>query len=103
MIMASKAISFAKGFRRTLLRLNSLRVIVQQGRCSENTSVEIKETYATPKEQLTPQLTPDSRKDNQTHTQNIPDDLAEIVTVWPGLSEAIRSAIVAIVRSSNKQ
>jgi hypothetical protein len=43
------------------------------------------------------QLTPDSRKDKEIDTQNIPDDLAEIVAIWPQLPEVIRSAIMAIV------
>jgi hypothetical protein len=52
------------------------------------------------RKKLTPQLTPNSRKENQIHTENMPDDLAEIVAVWPQLPGIIRSAIVAIVRTS---
>jgi hypothetical protein len=47
-------------------------------------------------------LTPDSRKENEIDTQNIPDDLAEIVAVWPQLSDVIRLAILAIVRASKE-
>ena len=35
--------------------------------------------------------------------QQLPPDLAEIVAVWPKRPSAIRSAIVAVVRSSNEQ
>ena len=35
--------------------------------------------------------------------QQLPPDLAEIVQIWPELPKVIRSAIVAIVRSSQKQ
>ena len=49
------------------------------------------------KSQLTPQLTPDSRKGNEIDTQNMPDDLAEIVTVWPKLPEHIKQAIKALL------
>jgi hypothetical protein len=34
---------------------------------------------------------------------SLPADLAEIVRAWPRLSEAIRSAIIAIVRTSDKK
>ena len=77
----------------------STEVIGQQGRCSENTSVEIIETYVTPKEQLTPQLTPDSRKENKVDAQNMPDDLAGIVAVWPRLPEYIKRAIKALIEA----
>ena len=72
-------------------------------RCTENANPENTGICENSKSQLTPQLTPDSRKENKTDTQNIPDDLAEIMAAWPELPVAIRSAIVAIVRDSKGQ
>lgn len=40
---------------------------------------------------------------NQGKSGEPPDDLASIVAVWPELPEAIRSAIVAIIRTSAGQ
>ena len=56
-------------------------------------------TCETTKEQLTPK----TQKQGEIDTSELPPDLAEIVDIWPQLPEAIRSAIVAIVRSSNDQ
>jgi len=36
---------------------------------------------------LTPQLTPDFRKENKADAQNMPPDLAEIVTAWPAFGQ----------------
>jgi len=69
----------------------------------EESTIEDASSYKSTKSKLTLQLTPDSRKENKTDTQTIPDDLAEIAAAWPTLPSAIRSAIVAIVRSSNEQ
>jgi hypothetical protein len=69
-------------------------------RCTKNTSVEKTKTCETAKTQLTPQLTPKSQKEGEIGAQNIPPDLAEIVAVWSKLPDAIRSAIVAIIRGS---
>jgi hypothetical protein len=63
-------------------------------------SAEETSTYKTTKGKLTPQLTPKSEKHSQVDTRNMPGDLAEIVAVWSELPDAIRSAIVAIVRAS---
>jgi hypothetical protein len=72
-----------------------------QNQSCKNITDDKTKTCETAKEQLTPQLTPKSEKQARIDTQNLPADLAEIVKCWPRLSDAIRSAIVAIVRASN--
>ena len=71
-------------------------------RCDEIVSLENTSTSETTETQLTPQLTPKSRKEIEIDTQNLPADLAEIVVVWHQLPSAIRSAIVAIVLTSKE-
>jgi len=61
-------------------------------RCSEDVSAEKTETCGNPAEALTSNLTPESPK--------LPPDLAEIISAWPLLPEAIRAAILAIIRAS---
>jgi hypothetical protein len=48
-------------------------------------------------------LVVDNPKTAQNQVKDLPADLAEIVSVWPQLSEAIRSAIVGLVRASNNK
>jgi hypothetical protein len=48
-------------------------------------------------------LTPKSRKQGEIDTQKLPDDLAEVVAVWPELPEHIKAAIKALVQSSAKE
>ena len=72
-------------------------------RCTKNINTEKTKTCKTAKTQLTPQLTPKSQKQGEIDTKKLPPDLAEIVAVWPQLPPAIRSAIVAIVRTSKGQ
>ena len=43
--------------------------------------------------------TENSLKSTKNQEQNLPDDLAEFVTVWPYLSEHIKQAIKALVRT----
>jgi hypothetical protein len=45
----------------------------------------------------------DNPKTGQNQVKDLPADLAEIVSVWPQLSEAIRLAIVGLVRASNNK
>ena len=40
-----------------------------------------------------------STNSNKGQPQNLPEDLAEIASTWPKLSETIRSAIMGIVRA----
>jgi len=70
-----------------------------QDRCSKNSSAEITNTSENAKRQLTPQLTPKSQKQSRIDTENLPNDLAEIVTVWPELPEHIKAAIKALIRT----
>ena len=56
-------------------------------RLSKNLTPEKTNTYDTPKEQLTPQLTPKSTKQPKIDTSQRPSDLAEVVAVWPELPE----------------
>ncbi len=72
-------------------------------RCTKNTNPDKTKTCETSKEQLTPQLTPETQKQGKNDTLELPADLAEIVRCWPKLPSAIRSAIVAIVRSSKEK
>ena len=51
------------------------------------------------KTQLTPQLTPESPKQGQIDTSELPPDLAEIVAVWPELPAHIKAAIKALVQT----
>jgi hypothetical protein len=52
---------------------------------------------------LTPQWTPESQKQGQIDIQELPSDVAEIVTCWPNLPEHIKAAIKALVQSAAKQ
>jgi len=52
---------------------------------------------------LTPQWTPESPKQGQIDTQELPSDLAEIVAVWPELPGHIKAAIKALVQSAAKE
>jgi hypothetical protein len=45
-------------------------------------------------------LTPKSQKQGEIDTQRRSADLAEIVAVWPTLSEHIKAAIRALVQTS---
>ena len=69
-------------------------------RCSTPVSVDIPGDYDNSANKLTPQLTPQSQKESKIDTSKLSDDLAEVIKVWPKLSETIRSAILAIVRTS---
>ena len=72
-------------------------------RCSKNITNDKTETCETPKEQLTPQLTPKSQKQSKIDTPKLPDDLAEVVAVWPELPEHIKAAIKALVQAHNME
>ncbi|MFC1636965.1 hypothetical protein ACFL5Z_19250 [Planctomycetota bacterium] len=65
----------------------------------QNTSAKDKSTYESTESKLTPQLTPDSRKENGDDIQKMPDDLAEIIGVWPQLPKHIKLAIKALVEA----
>lgn len=68
-------------------------------RCSKNTSPDKTKTCETSKTPLTPQLTPESRKEGEVDTQNLPAELAEIVAAWPELPEHIRQAIKFLIKA----
>ena len=68
-------------------------------RCSGNTTTEDIKTCKTSKEQLTPQLTPKSRKQGKIDILELPSDVAEIVAVWPSLPEHIKQTIITLARS----
>jgi hypothetical protein len=44
-------------------------------------------------------LTPQTPKQAEIGTSELPQDLAEIVTVWPELTEYIKAAIKALVQT----
>jgi len=69
-------------------------------RRSKNVTTDKTKTCETSKEPLTPQWTPETQKQDEIDNQKLPADLAEIVQRWLHLSDAIRLAIVAIVRAS---
>ena len=62
----------------------------------EKISGEEASAYKTSKSKVTPK----SGKQSGVDTRNMPPDLAEIVAAWSELTDAIRRAIVAIVRDS---
>jgi len=66
-------------------------------RCCKSTNSEKTKTCETAQKQLTPQLTPESRKQSRIDTQKPPSDLAEIVAVWAKLPQHIRQAIKVLV------
>ena len=68
-------------------------------RCTENANPENTGICENSKSQLTPQLTADSRKENEADAHNMPNDLAEILAVWPQLPEHIKRAIKALVEA----
>jgi hypothetical protein len=68
--------------------------------CTKDVSIDNTETNEKPKTKWTPQWTPKSSKQGKIDTSELTPDLAEIVTAWPQLPDTIRSAIVAIVRTS---
>ena len=66
----------------------------------ENVSPEKTNTCETSKEQLTPQLTPKSPKQDKIDTSELSPDLSEIINVWPKLPEHIKAAIKALVQTN---
>ncbi len=75
-------------------------------RCGKNISPDKTKTYTTTDKQLTLQLTPKSQKQPQKTTQidqQLPEDLAEIVTIWPKLPEHIKAAIKALIQTYCKE
>ena len=68
-------------------------------RCGKTPSQDSPSTYDSGKSELTPQLTPESRKQAQIDTPQLPPDLAEIVAIWPKLPEHIKAAVMALVGS----
>jgi len=78
-----------------------LRFIGFSVRCSKNASLEKTNTCETPEPQLTPQLTPDDREENEVDTQNTSPDLADIIGIWPQLPPHIKAAIKALIQAHN--
>ena len=74
-----------------------------QNQSTENTSAGKAKACETSKSQLTPQLTPKSRKQGEIDTSELPPDLAEIVMVWPELPEHIKAAIKTLVETCAKE
>jgi hypothetical protein len=66
-------------------------------KCSKTSISEASET------KCTPQLTPSSQKESEADISELSADLAEIIEAWPTLPEAIRSAIVAIIKNSKSE
>jgi hypothetical protein len=48
---------------------------------------------------LTPQLTPNSQKQPEIDTEDLPDDLAEVVAAWPELPEHIKKTIKTLIEA----
>jgi hypothetical protein len=42
-------------------------------------------------------------KTDENRAQNLPDDLAEIVTAWPNLPDAIKAAVKALIQTYNTE
>jgi hypothetical protein len=51
---------------------------------------------------LTLQLTPKIPKQGKIDTSKLPDDLADIVAVWPNLPEHIKAAIKALIQTEKR-
>jgi hypothetical protein len=71
-----------------------------QNRCSKQVNPESDKTYESAKPELTRKLIPESEKQAQIDTQDLPADLAQIVTAWPNLPEHIKAAIMALVKTA---
>jgi hypothetical protein len=96
-------------------------------RCQENVKPDNNKTYESEKEPLTPQWTPEIREEGETDAQELPTalveipehildamliiiestiasqlstDLIDIAEAWPKLPDAIKSAILALVKAS---
>ena len=69
-------------------------------RCSTPVNIDTASDYENVTNKLTPNLTPKHQKQGEIDTSRLSDDLAEVIEMWPKLPDAIRSAIVAIVRAS---
>ena len=63
-------------------------------RSSKNAGQRRKKIEKSPKKQLTSNLT------QKNHAQKQPDDLAEIIAIWPKLPEHVKAAISDILRIS---
>ena len=75
-----------------------MQTVTAKSQVSEN-----KSTCGSAQMPLTPQWTPESQKQGQIDIQELPSDVAEIVTCWPNLPEHIKAAIKALVQSAAKQ
>jgi hypothetical protein len=73
-----------------------------QNQCLRNSTHYDTSTYIHVKSELTPQLTPEIRKQGQIDTFGLPADPAEILAAWPRLPEHIRAAIMALVRTHGR-
>ena len=62
-------------------------------RCNESINTDKIKTCETTKEQLTPQLTPKSPKQGKIDSPALPEELKEIVAVWPELPVHIKAAV----------
>jgi hypothetical protein len=68
-------------------------------RCTKKVSSTKTKTCESSKTPLTPQLTPNSRKQGEIDTSELLPDLAEIVAVWPELPGHIKAAIKALIQT----
>jgi len=48
-------------------------------------------------------LTPKTPKQGKIDTQSLPDELVEIVAVWPELPEHIKAAMLAMIKTYKEQ
>jgi hypothetical protein len=73
-----------------------------QNQCPRKSTPYDTSTYIPAKSELTPQLTPEIRKQGQIGTSGLPANLVEIVVAWPRLPEHIRAAVMALVRTHGR-
>ena len=66
-------------------------------RCTENTSPANTKTCET----LKSQLTPESSKQSEIDTSELPPDLAQIAAIWPELPKHIKVTINTLVQTHN--
>ena len=84
-------------------RADSNRRITVLQTVAQNSQGQQKQQLTTlPKQRLQTSLQTKTKNDPK-QAEKLPDDLAEIVAVWPELPEHIKAAIKALIRTNNTE